>query len=210
MFFILPLYTDTEKLTITPWCELGPLVSFEDHEFPLSEKEAIKRILEEARIIFSAMIYGYTFTYTHYDKQRGVAEYFSLEPLFEIQWADPHLEVKRSEVREKRLYITVYYWCMDFQTSRLQAWQSLAVPAAYGRGTGDFFKGYKEKITSLENAIKEAIRGYMRKRTFNKPKEIRGEVLLLDMPDTIIHSGEYVTTAKVKLNIKEVIPYKVF
>jgi len=207
---MLPLHTDTERLNITLWCELEPLLTFEGEEFPLSEKGAIKRVLEEARIVFSAMIYGYSFTYTPYDKQRGVSEYFHLEPLAEIQWGDPHLEVIKSEVNEKRLYITVHYVCMDFQTARIQIWQSLAVPAAYGRGTGDYFKGYKEKITALENAIKEAVRDYMRKRTFNKPREITGEVLLVDTPDTIIHSGEYVTTVKVKLNIKEVIPYKVF
>lgn len=208
--FILPLFTDTEKLVITLWGELEPLISFEGDEFPLSEDEAIRRILEQARVIFSAMIYGYRFTYTPYDKQRGVSEYFHLESLSEIKWGDPHLKVLVSEVIEKRLYITVHYRCMEFQTSRIEAWKSLAVPAASGRGTGDYFKGYTEMKTSLENAIKEAIRNYMRKRTFNKPKEIKGEVLLLEMPDTIILAGEYITTAKIKLNIKEVIPYKVF
>ncbi|MBN2440821.1 MAG: hypothetical protein JXJ04_05730 [Spirochaetales bacterium] len=212
LFFIslFPIYPDAEKLTITLWTELEPFIVFEGDTSPLPEKEAVKRILEQARIIFSAMIYGYAFTYTPYDKQRQVAEYFDLRPLYEIVWGDPNLNVIRSEVRDKRLYITVHYTCMDFQVSRLEAWDTLAIPSAYGRGTGDYFKGYPEKMNSLKNAMKEAIRGYMRKRTFNKPKEISGELVLMEMADTIVNAGEYITTAKVKLNIKEVIPYKVF
>jgi hypothetical protein len=210
VFFVIPLYPDTEKLTITLWTELEPLTAFENDEFPLPEEESIRRILEQARVIISAMIYGYTFSYTPYDKQRAITEYFHLEPLSEITWGDPHLKVIESKVSGKRLYITVSYTCMDFQMSRLAAWQSLAIPAACGRGTGDYFKGYAEMKTSLENAMKEAVRDYMRKRTFNKPKEINGELLLLDMPATIIRAGEYITTAKIKLIIKEVIPYKVF
>lgn len=210
LVFVIPLYPDTEKLTITLWTELEPLTAFENDEFPLPEEEAIRRILEQARVILSAMIYGYRFSYTPYDKQRAIAEYFHLKPLSEIKWGDPHLKVIESEVFEKRLYITVSYTCMEFQIARLLAWQSLAIPAASGRGTGDYFKGYVEMKTSMENAMKEAVRDYMQKRTFNKPKEINGELLLLDMPDTIIRAGEYITTAKIKLIIKEVIPYKVF
>ncbi|MBN2532237.1 MAG: hypothetical protein JXB88_05065 [Spirochaetales bacterium] len=210
LFFIFPLYPDSEKLTITLWGELEPLITLEGEEYPLSENEVIRRVLEHARVIFSAMIYGYGFAYTPYDKQRGISEYFQLEPFSEIKWGDPHLKIIASRIIEKRLYVTISYRCMDFQASRREAWKSLAVPAASGQGTGDYFKGYTEMTTSFKNALKEAIRDYMRKRTFNKPKEIKGEVLLLEMPGTIIRAGEYITTAKIKVNIKEVIPYKVF
>ena len=211
LFFITGTgFADTEKLTITLWCELEPFIQFDGDTSPLSEKEIMKRVLEEARIIFSAMIYGYSFTYTPYDKQRQVAEIFQLEPLSEILWGDPGLKVIDSEIIDKRVYMRVSYRCMDFQTARIEAWKTFATPSASGRGNGDFFKGYGEKITSLKNAIKEAIRGYMRKRTFNKPKEITGEVLLSEMSNTIINAGEYITTAKVKVNIKNIIQYKVF
>jgi hypothetical protein len=204
------LHADAEKLTITLWCELEPFILFDGDTSPLSEKEIMKRILEEARIIFSAMIYGYSFTYIPYDKNRQVDEFFHLEPLAEIAWGDPGLEVIDSEIRDKRMYMRVSYRCREFQTARIEAWKTLATPSASGRGSSDYFKGYSEKITSLKNAIKEGIRGYMRKRTFNKPREISGEVLLDTMSHTIVHAGEYITTTKIKLHIKTVIPYKVY
>jgi len=211
LFLVLvQVYADTDKLVITLWSELEPFVPFSEEQNQIIREEAIERVLEEARVIFSAMIYGYSFSYTPYDKMRKIEESFILEPLAEIKWGDPYLKVTASEVREMRLYVTVHYRCLDYQTSRLEAWKTLGIPSASGRGSGDLFKGYEEKLTSLKNAIKEAIRNYMRQRTFNKPREIRGDIVLVDTPSTIIHAGEYITTTKVKLNIKDVIPYKIF
>ena len=72
------------------------------------------------------------------------------------------------------------------------------------------FAGVSGKIAAFEQSIKEAVRGYARKRVFNKPREINGEVLLWEEPRVTIDSGDYVSTVRIKLFIRELIPYSVF
>jgi hypothetical protein len=199
-----------EQITIYLWCDLEPLISEDDEEFPLSQDEASRRSLEEARIILSAMIYGYEFTYIPMDKTRKASEVFDLVPLSEIQWGDPYLKIIDSKVRDKRLYVTIVYTLQDYQAERLRSWKSVSIPVSAGRGEGDFFKGYKEKIKALFDAMKNAIKNHLQKRLVNKPREVKGEVLLFEAPSTFIHAGTYTTTTRIKLNIKEIVPYRVF
>lgn len=213
LFFIYPgLHASltSEHLTLYLFCELDPLVTSADDEYPLSKDTAAKRILEEACNILSGMIYGYTFSYTPYDKKRKVSEQFNISLLYEINWGDPRLKVVHSEIRDNILYVTVRYWLEDFQADRINAWMNFSVPFSQGLGEADFFKGYTEKYTSLKNSIKEAVRNYSRKRILNKPKEISGEILLAEIPGTVVKSGAYITTSKIKINIKKILPYKIF
>ena len=55
-----------------------------------------------------------------------------------------------------------------------------------------------------------AYRNYLRPRVSNKPREIKGEVLFLESPLMSVRAGTYVSTVKVKINVKELIPYSVF
>jgi len=199
-----------EHLTLYLFCELDPLVTSSDEEYPLSKETATKRILEEARNILSGMIYGYTFSYIPYDKKRKINEDFSIELISKINWGDPRLKVVHSELKDNILYVTVRYWLEDFQLDRINTWMNFSVPVSEGLGEADFFKGYIEKFSSLKNSIKNAIRNYLRKRILNKPKEISGEILLAGIPETRIKSGAYLTSSKIKLNIKKIIPYKIF
>jgi hypothetical protein len=212
IIFTFPLFSSPtlEQITVYLWCDLEPLISEDNEEFPLSHEEAARRSLEEARIILSAMIYGYEFTYIPMDKTRKASEVFDLVPLSEIQWGDPSLKIIDSKVRDKRLYVNIVYTLQDYQAERLRSWKSVSIPVSPGRGEGDFFQGYKEKITALFNAMKDAIKNHLQKRLVNKPREVKGEVLLFETPSTFIHAGTYTTTARIKLNIKEIVPYQVF
>ncbi|MFQ3621364.1 MAG: hypothetical protein SNJ78_10540, partial [Spirochaetales bacterium] len=46
----------------------------------IEKEELYERILEEARYVFSGMVYGFVFSYTPSDKARRVEEEFLLEP----------------------------------------------------------------------------------------------------------------------------------
>ena len=54
---------DTDRLFIRPWIELQPLARFEPDQPQKPIKTAEQELLEEGRVLFSAMIYGWTFTY---------------------------------------------------------------------------------------------------------------------------------------------------
>jgi hypothetical protein len=113
-------------------------------------------------------------------------------------------------VSDNRLYGRFTYALQDFQVSRRESWQTIAVPASIGRGEGKVYAGAEGRKTSREQAIKEALRNYLRPRIFNKPREIRGEALFLEAPIMSLQAGAYVTSVKVKINVKEIVPYSVY
>jgi hypothetical protein len=184
----------------------------ESDAYPLTDAAARERVLEEARSLLSAMIYGVHFAYTPPDTQRGNEEQFLLTPVAELRWGDPRLEVAEAEVREARLWARVRYDLQDFQSARRRAWQSNAIPTATGTGHASLFAAAAPagKRRSLQEAFKEAVRNHLRPVLFNKPREVRGELLLWQAPQVIVDAGEYLTTANVKLRVQEIRPYSFF
>ena len=54
------------------------------------------------------------------------------------------------------------------------------------------------------------MRNQLRTRIFNKPRTIRGEVVLWDDPQVWAGSGAYHAVAKIRLRVVEIIPYRIF
>jgi hypothetical protein len=206
----LPVPAGDMRLFVRPWADLEPFVRVGADPYPLSAETAQRRILEEARVLLSAMVYGYSFTYTPSDAVRAVPETFQLTPSAEIAWGADRVRVVESDVEDVRLYARVSFTLSDFEARRRSSWDSSAVAMATGSGEGDLFKGYTDKIVALRNAIESAIKEHLRTRILNKPREVRGEVVLWEDPRTIVRAGKYVTTAKVRLRITEIIPYRIF
>ena len=63
---------------------------------------------------------------------------------------------------------------------------------------------------AMANAVKEAIRSYLRPRLLNKPREVRGELLLWELSATYLAAGEYHTRVVTRLRIDSVIPYRLY
>jgi hypothetical protein len=177
---------------------------------PPPNDQPITEILKEAQYVYSGMIYGFTFAYVPGDTTRGIAESFELKPVAEIKWGDPRLKILASRVDKSRLVVRVMYSLVPYQETWTQGWDSNVFPTATGRGTSRYFLSHRQKMASYKNAIKEAIRGYLRRRIYNKPREVVGQVVLRGSPYTIINAGRYVTTVTVKLRIGKVQPYTVF
>lgn len=195
-------------IEVPVWTELEPPMESIDSS---TEAGALhERLLEQARSVLGGMIYGYRFVYTPSDRSRGVADRFELTPLGEIAWGDPRLSVAWVARQERRLAARVAYEMADFQAARRRAWSTNALPAASGRGDHSLLAGPGARQAALSNAIEQAIRDYARGRIDNKPRELRGEVVIWEPPYTVIGPGTYVTTVKVKLRIDEAVPYRVF
>ncbi len=210
----IPIYS-TDKITdgriiLNIWYNLEPMVYPKGSEYPIPKEKAIKSLLKEARIILSGMVYGYTFTYTPPDSARKIKEYFQLKPIAEIKWGDKNLTIVSTRVERKRLYTKLAYTLTEYQKLRLTGWASSKIVQSSGIGKGNLFKGQSERITSFKNAIKEAIRNYLRPRILNKPREITGEVIIRESPYLIVREGNYITNVKIKLRIKEIVPYRIF
>ena len=111
---------DTERLVIRPWIELEPLVRIGPGPYPIPVETAEKTLLELSRVLLSAMVYGWDFSYEPGDRVRAVQERFALSPLAEIRWGSPRLRVVDTEVSEVRLWARVSY-TLDDEESRRRA-----------------------------------------------------------------------------------------
>ena len=204
-------HAQADLISLRLWCELEPMVQ-ENEEYPLSTEAARRRGLEEARLILSAMIYGFRFRYTPADRLRQIEEEFTLIPVAEIPWGDSNMRVADAYVEDSLLFLKAQYELQEFQFARRRAWASNSVQAGSGVGSHSVFTSPSSegKRQAFEEAMKNAVREALRPVHFNKPREVTGEILLWSEPQTIIQSGAYTTRLDVKLRIKEIRPYSLF
>lgn len=210
VFSFLPAFGLDETLYVRPWCEIDPWVRVGSDEYPLSEEAAAGRVLEEGRVLFSAMVYGYTFVFTPSDAARKVAEVFELTPVAGIPWGVREIRVIETQTAGSLFYARLSLALPDAEIRRRAAWSSAGSDVSTGSGEGDLFGGHEAKFEALKNAIKNAIRAHVSARVLNKPREIRGEVVLWEDPRTGIQAGRYLTTAKVRLRVTEIVPYRIY
>jgi len=156
-----------------------------------TQDELFQRILEEARYVLSGMVYGFTFSYTPYDKSRKVEEEFLLEPYQWIQKGDPNLSVVGVRVEGTRVYVRVRYALVEFQEAWYRGLRSNVLPSASGFGQAPFYQGPEGRMRAVQEGIKNAIREYARTVMYNKPHTLKGLVVLDAAPRMMMDSGLY-------------------
>jgi len=191
------------------WVELDPLVG-SGQEHPLNMETASEIALKEAQYVFSGMIYGFSFIYTPYDAARQVEELYALELHAEVPWGDAGLQVAQMKLDKRLLRVFIRYFPSEHQVRWLRMMGSNIYHTAQGRGVGNLFRGTEQKFMAIDEAIKDGIRNYLRPRILNKPKEVRGNVVLDSVPYIIIDEGQYVASVHIKIDIDEIIPYRVY
>ncbi len=191
------------------WVEIEPFVRQEGAERE-SEDDQIRLLLEEARLVFAGMVYGFKFRYVPGDRRREVAEEFDLDLAAEIPWGDPALHVTESRYESGRRYVLITYFVSAEQGPWIRFWESNLHPSATAFGEGNLFRGREEKLNAIREGVKEAVRGYLRTREYNKPREISGLVAFASAPYVIIDAGVYRAKVEVKLDIREIVPYKIY
>ncbi|HUX11760.1 MAG TPA: hypothetical protein VMW87_01955 [Spirochaetia bacterium] len=204
-----PSVASAEKLLIAEFsAETHPLI-VETPEPPTKE-QIVLSLLEEARFAFSGMIYGFDFVYTPSDPLRKVAEEFDLKPVAQLRWGDPRMRVLDTRTESDLLFARITYSLADFQLPRWQGWQSNSLEHASGLGASSYLKGPSSRHAAIVEAIKNAIREQVRQRVYNRPREIRGSLALLDAPRIAVREGNYEATVRIALDVKSIIPYTIF
>jgi hypothetical protein len=205
-----PAAESFDQVSVRPWIELEPLVRIDPAQYPLSIPVAEKNLLEEGRFLVSGMVYGWSFLYYPGDRARKVQESFTLTPVAEVPWGSPRLRVSETEHTETRLWGRIIYTMSDEESRRRTSWESNTADQATGTGTAPVQQGPPGRDASLRAAIKDAIRRSLDVRWPNKPREVSGEVILWDDPQTIVRSGVYTTVATVRIVVRELVPYRIF
>ncbi len=163
-----------------------------------------------ARYVLGGMIYGWRFSYTPSDRARRVEESFSLEPIAEISPDDPLLRIREPIAEYPRLYAWAEYPLDEARARRVRGWSSVLYPTAKGRGRGERVAGAGGIKAAYEAAALNAVRELARKRTKNKPREVRGEVLLRESPRLFADQGWFVAEVRLFANLEAIDPYAAY
>ncbi len=207
----LPAWTQSDnRVFVRPWVELEPLVRIEPGQYPIPVEKAERTVLEEARVLLSGMVYGWTFDFTPPNSARSVAESFTLTPIAQIPWGSPRLRVVETQTVDERLWARASYSMDDAEAARRASWESGTALLSQGEGKADVMKGPAAKSLSFQDAVRDAIRLALHGTYIDAPRRILGDVVLWDDPRTIIRSGMYRTEVTVKILVREVIPYRIF
>lgn len=169
-----------------------------------------KALKELSAYVLSGMTYGWKFSYTPYDKKRAVKEFFELKPVYLINSEDERLFLTDIKIKYPYCYCWAEYRIPIEKSMRLKTWKSVSYKTVKGEGTGSRSDELKGVYDAYTEAVKNAIREYARKILKNKPKEIKGEILIKSNPRIYVESGLFKADLEVYLNITQIIPYVLF
>ena len=185
-----------------------------DPEYPLDITTAGRRALEEAAMLYSAMIYGWSFHYDIGERARGIEEKLELTPIEEIRFGDPFLRVTDTEIKDMRLWVWTDYHLDPARQRRILTWKSGTTRTAQAAGYSPSFIEEYDYLTvkkmSLEDAARSALRTILRSSERNRPKEAAGFISLSSFPRFFIDSGRWACSARFNIQITEIIPFAAY
>jgi hypothetical protein len=200
------------------WVDFEPIYGDRvDSEYPLSMDTAGRRALQEAALLYSGMIYGWSFHYDIGERARGIAEDFDVfEPMGEIRWGDPRLSAFEFEIRDTKLLMWTDYRLDEIQQKRMQMWrmgrvrnaQAIGYCPLGGTSPDDTWLDIRAAV--LKDAARSAVREMLRASERNRPKEVTGYISLASFPRFFIQSGQWVGIARFRVQINEIIPYAAY
>ncbi|MFW6363455.1 MAG: hypothetical protein ACOC0D_06375 [Spirochaeta sp.] len=224
MLLTLPLlaYTVENRLEATFWAELTPVpmpgpvplpgesAASEDSLQIESLSLPAQHVLEEARWVYSGIIYGWRFRYVPENKARGYDEEFETEAVHELDWGDTGLTIRQTWENDGRFFAKIDYALNRDQTARREAWGSGSTLMGQGRGSSPYLGGHGERKNAVLDALRMAVREYLRARHHTPPREVTGRIVLVDPPLIGISSGAYTSTVRVRFQIDSFRKYDVF
>ncbi len=172
------------------------------------ERESLEMLLEDARWIFSGMIYGFSFTWTPRSLARGIEEELTITPLGLIPKGDPRMKVLASVEENGFLFIQLEYQPDAAQQARLKGWSGEAYPAASGSAAAALIQEAPRR-RALEAAVREAIHLWLREREYNKPREVSGRVAFTHFPETGLDAGHVKASVRLRMILNPLRHYSV-
>jgi hypothetical protein len=186
-----------------------------DEEYPLSITTAGHRALEEAAMFFSAMIYGWSFSYEVGERARRIDENLELKPEGIIKFGDPALMVTDTEIRDMQLKIWADYNMDEAAQKRIQTWRTGMIRNAqaigYAPTSFEEYPGWiAAKQLALEDSARAALRSALRASERNRPKHVTGFISLASFPRYYIDAGRWAVFARFRMQITEIIPFAAY
>lgn len=199
--------TQCTRIPVWVFLETMPGASGENARASMPPKKALTEL---SSFLLSGLVFGWDFEYSPYDKRRNVAEHFEIKAKHEIAVNDKALSISDLLPAYPFLYAYAEYTASDLLAKRQQTWKSISYKTVKGFGQGERSDEISGIYNAYINATKDAVRRYARTVTKNKPKELRGQLLIRDNPRLFMTSGRFNASIEMYIYISEIIPYEVF
>jgi hypothetical protein len=167
-------------------------------------------------MVYSAMIYGWSFYYDIGEKARGITEVFELTPAGTIAFGDPGLYATDAKVRDGYLCLYTDYRLNEVQKRRVGMWKAGSVRSAQAIGHGPLGGAVEMsdwiaiKTAALEDAARAAVRGILRGSERNRPKEARGFISLAAFPRYWMDGAQWAVSARFRVEITGIVPFAAY
>ncbi|THB62663.1 MAG: hypothetical protein D6B26_07110 [Spirochaetaceae bacterium] len=172
-----------------------------------------QRLLQEAQWVLSGMIYGWSFRYVPANSARGYEETWELELLHEIPWSDDGLSVRQTWAEDDILHAIIDYRMDNEQQGRRRSWASRRMLIMQGAGEAPYFGGQDsvlQRRLAVEDAMRMAVREYLRARHSTPPRQVDGRLVLDAAPRIVVRAGAYTASVRVKVLFQDLRRYEVF
>jgi len=191
--------------------ELEPVSSLKPGDpYPLDADTAYRYALEEAARVFSGMIYGWNYQYEIGDKSRKIDETFNATALGSIPFGDPRMRSTDAEVEGSFFFLWAEYRLDEAQQRAFSVVRTGDAKNAQGVGSAPVSAGAAGRAAALEDAARQAVRSILRGGERNRPKEARGTVVLTEVPRIWVDEGRFQCSARFRVGVKEIVPYRYF
>jgi hypothetical protein len=230
----LPALPAQEVLRGEVLIDLEPIFTASDglpYPHPIDMMTARNWALEEAALFFSAMIYGWSFSYEFEERARGISGGFSLESRGIVRFGDPGFFATDAEIRDGRLSMWADYRLTELQKRRVGSWRAGMTRNLQAMGYSDLDAAapnpdartetgteldakpvdwIASKKAALEDAAKAGIKTMLRGQERNRPKEVRGFIALADFPRFFMSKGRWAVAARFRVEVTELIPFAAY
>lgn len=169
--------------------------------------EAAANMLEEARFVFSGMLYGFQFEYQPYDAKRQVSEQFNLTPLAQLAVGDSRLKILKVSQKNNVFTALCRLVLTDKELERRQERNFMAMQYSQGLGRGKSLNNITGRHEAIADSMREAVRAYARKKRRNKPLRVWGQIFLKEAPITAFNRGAFEAKSKTLLKIDGIEDY---
>lgn len=169
-----------------------------------------KALKELSRFLLAGMTYGWKFTYIPIDKKREIKEFFEIVPVYSIPEDDERLLLKEVKAQYPYFYCRAEYCISAAEKARIESWKSVNYKTVKGRGEAERKLELDGVYEAYSQAAKNAVREFGRKIEKNKPKQIKGELLIKKNPRLFAESGKFCAELEMYINVTEIIKYTTF
>ena len=203
----------SERIRLHLWAEIDSFPELKENQGPYKGdfSFAMNRLSKIGPYLLNGMVYGWSFSFTPSDKLRNVEERLEITEIGSVSGQNgSSIVYSKPWIADNKVNVWVEFERTPAMIFACRMWNTISAKKAQGRGSGKISDGFEGITNAAKDALKDALRAHYRPILKNKPKEIRGRVLIRRAPLLGINAGHYTLDLDFFLETDKITPYTQF